>query len=81
MDNYSHLITIEENNGQPVIRIDIIPEVGDKYFSSEIQLPENAGENKWNLFDEVACRLGKTICIDSPEIRKYFNIEGSEQTK
>lgn len=74
MDKYSHLISVENKQGRCVIRIDIVPSSGKKYFSTEIELPQSDENIKWDLFEQVASHLGKTICIDSPEIRKYFNL-------
>lgn len=78
MEKYSHLISVEENEGTRKIKIDIVPENGKKYFSTEIILPDSKEGDKWDLFEEVACHLGKTICIDSPEIRKHFDLVEGE---
>jgi len=74
VDKYSHLISVIEKDGKHFICIDIVPESGKPYFSTEIELPPQDEDSKWDLFDQVACHLGKTICIDSPEIRDYFNL-------
>jgi hypothetical protein len=74
MGSYSHLVTVEKVDDTRVIRIYIVPDKGEKYFSTDINLPPSDEKRKWDLFDQLACQLGKAICIDSPEIRDHFNL-------
>lgn len=75
MSSYSHLITVEEKDGSRVIRIDRVFEDGKRDFCTEIKLPVYDEKKKWDLFDQLACSLGKSICIDSVGVRKHLNLD------
>ncbi len=75
MLSYSHLITVEEKDGSRVIRIDRVFEGGKKDFCTEIELPQHDEKKKWDLFDQLACNLGKSICIDSVGVRQHLNLD------
>ena len=74
MLNYSHLITVQEKDGSRVLRIDRVFEDGKKDFCTEIRLPPHEESKKWDLFEQVASSLGKSICIDSVGVREHFNL-------
>ena len=74
MLNYSHLITIQEKGGSRVIRIDRVFENGKKDLYTEIELPPHDEKKKWDQFDQLACDLGKSICIDSVGLREHLNL-------
>lgn len=74
MLNYSHLVTVHEKDGTTVLRIDRVFENGRKDFYTEIVLPPHDEDHKWDLFDQVASNLGKSICIDSVGLREHYNL-------
>lgn len=74
MLTYSHLITVQEKDGSRVLRIDRVFENGRKDFYTEIELPPHEEDKKWDLFERIASNLGKSICIDSVELREHFNL-------
>lgn len=76
--NYSHLVSVERKGASYVIRIDRVFEGNRTDFCTEIELPPLDEDKRWELFEKVACNLGKFICIDSSGIRKHFNIEENE---
>ena len=74
MLNYSHLITVQEKDGATVLRIDRMFENGRKDFYTEIELPPYDEGQKWDVFERVASNLGKSICIDSVQLREHYNL-------
>ena len=75
MLKYSHLITVDKVEDEWKIRVERVFENGKKDFCTQIDLPQSNEDNKWDLFDTVACNLGKYICIDSQGIRSHFKLD------
>jgi hypothetical protein len=75
--NYSHLVSVVEKDGRPVIRIErVFHDRNDrKDFYTEIELPEGTKATQWDIFDKVSVSLGKSLCIDSPKVRTRLGID------
>ena len=70
--DYRHLIYTVSRDGRCFIRIDRV--IGDRVdFCTEIEIPSARSDDRWDIFDKLAENLGKTICIDSPSIRRELD--------
>jgi len=75
LEDYRHLVYTRIRDGRWFVRVDRV--VGDRVdFYTEIEIPSVGAENHWNVFDKLGETLGKTICIDSPSIRRELKIDG-----
>ena len=62
-----------------MLRIDRIFEGGNRIFMSEFEImPSTALKDEpalWNEFEKLGSMLGKSICIDNPELRRVMGID------
>ena len=72
--NYSHVVSIEEHGGGRVVKIYRLVD-GDMHLYTETNLQCSVDGVDWDEFERLASWLGKSICIDSPMIRKCTGIE------
>ena len=72
MNKFNHLIEIDSEKRELVIyRVD---EGGNKVLYTSTELPELDFDNDIEKFKEFAGLLGENILLDSPEIRKLYNL-------
>jgi len=72
MDNYSHLIEIDEKARRLIIYRAY--ESGKKELYTEVDLPDKTFDEDKNKFQEFARMLGENILMDSPVARKLLGL-------
>lgn len=72
MKEFSHLVEIDAANRNLVIyRVD---SKGNNVLYTSIDLPEMNLDNDLDKFKSFATLLGENLLLDSPEIRRLYNI-------
>ncbi|MBB5944502.1 hypothetical protein [Xanthomonas sp. 3307] len=75
LEDYRHLVYTHARDGRWYVRVDRV--FGDRVdFYTEIEIPSVESVDQWEIFDKLGETLGKTICIDSPSIRRELKIDG-----
>lgn len=75
--NYEHIVYIKYENGKVLLCIDRLFENGKRDFVMQAEVPEKleTEEALWNEFEKLGEWLGKSICIDLPDLRRALGIE------
>lgn len=77
---YEHIVYVDKINDKYFLRIDRLFENGNRAFMSEFEIPLTGGQisseaELWDEFERLGAILGKSICIDSKDLRQAMGID------
>ena len=73
-DDYTHIVSVVTRDDRHFIRIERMFGTRKDLYT-EIEIPAAELQQRWEAFDKLSESLGKSICIDSPSIRKALDID------
>ena len=75
--NYVHIVYVRIEKNKSFLCVDRLFDTGRRDFAMEfpIETESESEEELWDKFEKLAKQLGKSICIDIPELRALMKIE------
>ena len=74
---YEHIVYIDQNDERRMLRVDRLFENGKRMFMCEFEIKSSIPEESalWDEFEKLGSLLGKSICIDCPDLRAIMGVD------
>jgi hypothetical protein len=77
--NYEHIVYFSKEDGKYMLQVDRLLGNGERVLMTQFEIQPSSSRSDesilWDEFEKLCSILGKSICIDSPELRRIMGID------